>query len=633
MALSTISSSVTSSWLYDVFLSFRGEDTHDILIAHLYCALTQKRIPTYLDEDELRRGDEISPILLQAIEGSRISITILQCEKSKQQRVLPVFHHVNPSDVRHQRESFGKALAKHAKKLMNVDKKKLQLWKAALQEVANLSGYHLRNGDTWNQVNRLVQLQKILLSKILGDCRSLKVDNIDTGINMIKHRLHSKRVLLILDGVDHLTQLKTLAGALTVLGSDLTEFVEQIINYAERLPLALTVLGSDLSSGSESEWISAMNEYKQIHHQVIQKIHQTSYDRSSENEKNVFLDIACFFNGQWLDDVIRKILDSFGFCPNFSIPRLREKCLITEFDRRLQMHDLLRDMGREVVRQESHKNPGGRSRLFFHKDIREVLENDIGTDRVETIIMDFPEDISRCPNLKEIYISFCKKLVEVHDSVGFLDKLHELCLCGCFNLKSFPRGLQLRSLGLLDLSNCSSLQNYPEIECEMKHLVKVDLFGTAIEELPSSIGYLTGLVNLNLGSSVNLKRLPSSIHQLRSLEFINLHCCPNIISFGKEEELHNRQPMPNVASTSWENEASTGAELLPLPSPTNSTTSLKLLPQMRKGIDIFFGIVGDPLSFSSVDWFELGGPRDKLSIRIPCHQDVPLISIGVATLP
>ncbi|XP_042949576.1 disease resistance protein Roq1-like [Carya illinoinensis] len=247
--------------------------------------------------------------------------------------------------------------------------------------------------DTSNQAHGLVQLQEILLSKIFGDCRSLKIDNIDTGIIMIMRMLHSKRVLFILDGIDHLTQLETLVGAwdwfgkgsriiittrdqhlLTTHRVDSTykmtrlnhhdafqlfcchafkkeklidgygEFVAQVIDHAGSLPLVLAMLDSDLYSRSESEWIHTLVQYRKIPYQDIQTILQTSYDRLSENEKNTFLDIACFFIGDYVDDVI-KMLGRFGSCPNFSIPRLREKCLISEFDRRLQMHEVVTKYG------------------------------------------------------------------------------------------------------------------------------------------------------------------------------------------------------------------------------------------------------------------------------------------------
>jgi hypothetical protein len=151
------SSSSTDRWTYEVFLSFRGKDTRPNFTAHLHKALDQKGINTFIDDEKLRIGEEISPALVGAIEGSRISIVvfsetyasskwcldellkIVECKETKGQIVVPVFYKVDPSDVRHQKNSFEEALAKHEERFK--DDIKLQRWKAALNQVANLSGW------------------------------------------------------------------------------------------------------------------------------------------------------------------------------------------------------------------------------------------------------------------------------------------------------------------------------------------------------------------------------------------------------------------------------------------------------------------------------------------------------------
>ncbi|TYG96265.1 hypothetical protein ES288_A11G335600v1 [Gossypium darwinii] len=55
---------------YDVFLSFRGKDTRDSFVSHLYKDLCRRNIETFIDDEELRKGDEISGALLTAIQGS-----------------------------------------------------------------------------------------------------------------------------------------------------------------------------------------------------------------------------------------------------------------------------------------------------------------------------------------------------------------------------------------------------------------------------------------------------------------------------------------------------------------------------------------------------------------------------------
>ncbi|KAB1223235.1 TMV resistance protein N [Morella rubra] len=154
---------IISQWIYDVFLSFRGEDTGNNFTAHLHNGLHQKGINTYIDND-LRQGEDLSPALLKAIQESRISIVvfsknyasstwclnelmeILDCKSKKQQLVLPVFYHVDPSEVRDQRENYGEVFAKHEDRFKDVDNSKVQKWRTALKQVANLAGWHIVNG-------------------------------------------------------------------------------------------------------------------------------------------------------------------------------------------------------------------------------------------------------------------------------------------------------------------------------------------------------------------------------------------------------------------------------------------------------------------------------------------------------
>ena len=73
---SSPSSSSTHRWTYDIFLSFRGEDTRKNFTDHLYDALKRKGIWTFRDDEELERGNTISKELLKAIEKSRFAIVI-----------------------------------------------------------------------------------------------------------------------------------------------------------------------------------------------------------------------------------------------------------------------------------------------------------------------------------------------------------------------------------------------------------------------------------------------------------------------------------------------------------------------------------------------------------------------------
>ena len=163
---SSSSSSSKSGWKYEVFLSFRGEDTRKSFTDHLFRALEKKGIFTFRDDEKLERGKSISEELLKAIEKSRFAIVIfsenyassrwcldelvhiVKCKNEIGLEVGPVFYHVNPSDVRHQKETFAQAFDKHEERFKE-SKKKVKNWRDALREVANLSGWDLHDRYTF----------------------------------------------------------------------------------------------------------------------------------------------------------------------------------------------------------------------------------------------------------------------------------------------------------------------------------------------------------------------------------------------------------------------------------------------------------------------------------------------------
>ena len=156
-----MASSSQNNKKYDVFVSFRGEETRDNFTSHLYSALCRQNIQTFID-DQLNRGDEISESLVNAIEASAVSVIvfsegyassrwcldelvkILECKKAYAQIVIPVFYRVDPSDVRNQTGSFGDSFSKLEERFKE-NSVKLQTWRNALREAASLSGFHSLN--------------------------------------------------------------------------------------------------------------------------------------------------------------------------------------------------------------------------------------------------------------------------------------------------------------------------------------------------------------------------------------------------------------------------------------------------------------------------------------------------------
>ncbi|KAL6126009.1 hypothetical protein ACLB2K_074060 [Fragaria x ananassa] len=145
---------VPPHWKYDVFLSFRGEDTRTTFTDHLYHQLLWRGIRTFRDDLGIERGSSISAELYTAIKDSRFAIVVLSPNYASSTWCLdeldmilgsrmglwPVFYHVEPSDVRKQTGPFAKAFTKHEQDFKG-DMNKVLCWRAALTDVSNVAGW------------------------------------------------------------------------------------------------------------------------------------------------------------------------------------------------------------------------------------------------------------------------------------------------------------------------------------------------------------------------------------------------------------------------------------------------------------------------------------------------------------
>ncbi|KAK9985512.1 hypothetical protein SO802_030463 [Lithocarpus litseifolius] len=457
----------------------------------------------------------------------------------------------------------------------------------------------------------MIQLQEKLLFNILRG-KQLKVVSVAHGINMIKEMLHGKRILLILDDVDKSKQIENLLGkydwfasgsrvlittrdrhlldnlgkvcttyevkeldeheALELfnqhafqgneLKEDYFELANQVIQYARGLPLALTIIGSDLCGRTKSEWENAIRQYRKIPERDIHEILKVSYDGLRPTEKDIFLDIACFFKGRNKDNVVN-ILDACNLYPTFGIPNLVNKCLITISHGILWMHDLVQQMGMEIVRQESPNILKTRSRLWHYEDALEVLTrskvheafgsldkltlwelnnckklqilpSSFRLKSLEEIDLDGCVSLEKLPNLctpnlKRLRITDCENLIEVHEAIGSLDKLERWYLKNCKKLQILPSSFRLKSLEAINLDGCVSLEKLPDLGAPNLETLGISDCENLIE-VHEAFGSLDKLQRLELKDCKKLQILPSTL-RLKSLDYISLCSCVSLETF------------------------------------------------------------------------------------------------------
>ncbi|GAU50613.1 hypothetical protein TSUD_351900 [Trifolium subterraneum] len=236
--MSSSSSTPQRIYDYDVFLSFRGEDTRRDFVAHLYHALSNNAINTYHD-NLLEKGTVLEPELMLAIQGSRMSIVvfsenyaesswclkelgkIMECNRNDGQVVLPVFKDVDPTVVRHQTGGFGRALGETASRRPSggeMRENRLSIWKQDLKEAANISGWTTKVYGT--EVVVISQIVEDVLRKLKS--RQLNIAEFPIGLD--------PRVKQVIKFIENQTSNVCLIGIWGMGGSGKTTTAKAIYN-------------------------------------------------------------------------------------------------------------------------------------------------------------------------------------------------------------------------------------------------------------------------------------------------------------------------------------------------------------------------------------------------------------------
>ncbi|KAJ9551866.1 hypothetical protein OSB04_015911 [Centaurea solstitialis] len=659
MASSSTSSVVHKSFKYDVFLSFRGEDTRNTFVGHLYNALQHKGIHTYKDNKRIQKGKRISDELIKSIQDSRFHIIvfsknyassswcleelvkIIECQKTAEQTAYPIFFDVEPSEVRKQNGEFGQVFAKHEKE------EAVGRWRKALEEAANLAGWELKNtvdGHEAKFIQKVVEeislelrsinfsvdekligmearirdvvsslelgvddvrmmgikgmggggkttlakavfdhisyrfegssfvenirensnpnfsglkkLQKQVLRDVLND-QSIKISNVHDGKKTMKKMMCFRKVLVVLDDVDHIEQLKALAEELNWFNGgsriiittrdeqvlvahrtslirdvnllsheeaiclfsrhafgrqspiqDYKELSEQVVGYAAGLPLTITVLGSFFCGKDELEWKDAIERLKTIPlKETLEKL-ELSYIGLEEDYKEIFLDVACIMKGWTKAEAIR-VLESCGFHARNGLRVLEQKSLITISKYgRLNMHDRIEEMGKYIVRRKLEE-PNKHSRLWIEEEIKDVLVSNQGTN-----------EIIRCIKLItcELDPQIVMEGLENMKKLRFLQVHHEGVHRTYSNWKFdevcpyFPNALRcLRWTWFPFGSLPKSFQANNLVELKMDHSKIVQLWKGRDKKVLNKLRFLnlnySDIKNLDLGLTPNLETL------------------------------------------------------------------------------------------------------------------------------
>ncbi|XP_057854623.2 disease resistance protein RPV1 [Cryptomeria japonica] len=422
-------------------------------------------------------------------------------------------------------------------------------------------------------------------------------ENIEKGKSILSNHLKSNRVLIILDDVDHIDQLDALLptknnlglGSLIIVTTrekdvlrcwgissiykmkamnlsnakqlfcwhaflqpfprlGFEKLVEMFSSFCNGLPLSLKVLGGQLYGCSDKDvWRDLLNKISKILPLDIKTCLRVSYEALDVQEKQIFLDIACFLIGKDNRSAIA-VWEESGWNGLYGWNRLVNKCFVDLDDaNRITMHDHLRDLGREIANTQSpfrlwspDQITGIQKLLEERVQIRGMILIAETNDALKfpSSLFDVSTGLSRFRwwHRRPLFRLGLKILVVREKCLNkYTYKLSkELAWFSCakFDDKYLPSGLPLRNLRVLELENSDNLKelwkNGAEAPVQLREL---SICGCRrFQTFPKSLGLLQHLRKIVVDHSVKLRSLPDEFCLLKSLEHLQLSNCDMLSS-------------------------------------------------------------------------------------------------------
>ncbi|KAK6934004.1 Rx, N-terminal [Dillenia turbinata] len=138
--------------------------------------------------------------------------------------------------------------------------------------------------------------------------------------------------------------------------------------------------------------------------------------------------------------------------------------------------------------------------------------------------------------LKQLNIYYCKNLKILPEGLMRQNSmtLEYLELSECNSLEYFPTGKLPTTLKRLEIHNCTVLKSLPEI-LNLTRLERLGIFGCdLLEYFPRGGLPSISLRAISISGCMNLKSLPERIHNLKSLQELNLQSCPSVNSIPRQ---------------------------------------------------------------------------------------------------